>query len=492
MNVLLIYPENPPTFFSFKYALKFISKKAVEPPLGLLTVSALLPEYWRKKLIDLNVTNLDPEDIKWADLVFISAMIIQKDSVKDILGILKNYDTKIVAGGPLFTHEVENFPDIDHFVLNEAELTLPGFLEDIEHGRAGRIYETGDYAEMTATPVPDYHLLDINAYASMSIQVSRGCPFSCEFCEIPLIHGSRVRVKSREQVISELHTIFNTGWRGTVSIVDDNFIGRKEYIKNELLPSVITWMKQNDYPFIFNVQTSANIADDEELLSLMTQAGIRSTFIGIETLSEESLCLSKKYQNRNRDMTAEIRKIQEAGLQVSGGFIVGFDTDTPQVFGQITEFINKSGILWAMVGILNAPKNTRLYHRLKKEQRLTSEMTGNNTDYSLNFVPRMGLDLLMDGYNSIIQGIYSVRPYYDRIHRMFQNYRPVDFEQVKTDPCYLRGFLKSIYFLGIIDKGRKEYWKFLFWALLRKRYVLLEGMMFAMCGYHFRKVYGIS
>lgn len=492
MNVLLIYPEHPPTFFSFKYALKFISKKAVEPPLGLLTVSALMPEHWQKKLVDENVTNLNTDDIKWADLVFISAMIIQKDSVKGILGRIKNHDLKIVAGGPLFTHEVENFPDIDHFVLNEAELTLPEFLEDLEHGKARRIYETGDYADISASPVPDYHLLQIKAYASMSIQVSRGCPFTCDFCEIPLIHGSRVRVKSREQVISELQAILNAGWKGTVSVVDDNFIGAKAFIKNKLLPSVITWMKQNEYPFILNVQTSANIADDEELMFLMTQAGIQSTFIGIETLSEESLYLSKKHQNRNRDMLAAIRKIQEAGLQVSGGFIVGFDSDSPQVFDQITEFINKSGIIWAMVGILNAPKNTRLYNRLKKEQRLTSEMTGNNTDYSLNFIPRMSLSSLIDGYTSIIKGIYSVRPYYERIRLMFMNYRPVNSGQMKIDPYYFWGFVKSIYFLGIVDSGRKEYWKFLFWALFRKRFILLEGMRFALCGYHFRKVYGLS
>lgn len=492
MNVLLIYPESPATFFSFKHALKFISKKAVEPPLGLLTVSAMLPKHWQKKLVDLNVTSLDTDDFNWADYIFISAMIIQKDSVREIVKQAKSYNVRIVAGGPLFTHETENYPGVHHFVLNEAEITLPLFLADLENGNPKRIYKTEKFADISTMPVPEFHLLNKKAYASMSIQISRGCPFKCEFCEIPIIHGNKVRIKSKEQVIQELDAILQFGWKGTVSIVDDNFIGDKRYVKTELLPAIINWMQNHKYPFVFNVQTSANIADDKELMSLMVQAGIQSTFIGIETLSEESLQTSKKVQNRNRDMLLSVIKIQKAGLLVSGGFIVGFDSDTPEVFKQITGFIQQSGIVWAMVGMLNAPKNTKLYRRLKKENRLTSDMTGNNTDYSLNFIPNMDLNLLMDGYNSIVHDIYSDRSYYKRLRQMMINYQPVNYGKIQIDHYYFMGFIKSIYYLGIRNRGQIEYWKFLFWTIIKKHRLFLHGIMFAICGYHFRKIYGIN
>jgi len=496
MNVLLISPEYPDTFFSFNHALPFISKRAVEPPLGLITVSAVLPENWNKKLVDLNVSSLDYTDLDWADYIFISAMIIQKESVDKIIKIIKEclkYRKTIVAGGPLFLHEYEKYPEIDTFILNEAEITLPQFLRDLDSGNSiNKIYQTKNYSDISHSPCPDFHLLAQKKYASMNLQFSRGCPFQCDFCEIPILLGNKVRIKDWIQIIKELDTLYNLNWRGTVSIVDDNFIGNKNKIKYEILPAIIEWMKNHKYPFIFNIQASANIADDEELLLLMTQAGIQSIFIGIETLSEKSLQKSNKIQNTNRDMLKAIKIIQKAGLQVSGGFIVGFDNDTPAVFQQQIDFIQESGIVWAMVGMLNAPKNTPLYKRLKKEKRLTNDLSGNNTDYTINFIPEMDLNELVKGFQSIFINIYSVKPYYKRVRQLLLNYCPANKWQQKTDRYYFMAFLKSIIILGITKKGQIEYWKFLFWTILNRPRLFLHAIMFSICGYHFRKVYGIN
>ncbi|MBN2761609.1 MAG: B12-binding domain-containing radical SAM protein, partial [Bacteroidales bacterium] len=379
MNILLVYPLYPGSFWSFIHVLKFISKKAAVPPLGLITVSAMLPSTWKKKLVDMNVSALRTSDIEWADYVFISAMYIQKDSVDNVIHECKKQHTKIVAGGPLFTQEYENYPQVDHFILNEGEITLPRFLHDLHAGHPQKVYKTDEYADITNTPVPDYHLLSRKDYAYMNIQVSRGCPYACEFCEITTLLGHKVRLKQTEQILNELEKIYALNWRGAVLIVDDNFIGNKKVIKNSLLPAMIDWMLAHKYPFVFNTETSINLADDEELMSLMVKAGFNSTFVGIETPDENSLHECNKVQNINRDLLQSVIKIQRSGIQVSGGFIVGFDSDTPGIFQRQIDFIQKSGIVSAMVGLLNAPKNTLLYKRLQEENRLTTDATGNNT-----------------------------------------------------------------------------------------------------------------
>ncbi|HEY4787487.1 MAG TPA: radical SAM protein, partial [Bacteroidales bacterium] len=320
MNILLVYPQYPDTYWSFRHALRFISKKAAVPPLGLITVSAMLPSTWQKKLIDMNVTRLTTKDIVWADYVFISAMYIQKESVNRVIEECVRHKKKIVAGGPLFTQEFNNYPEIDHFVLNEAEITLPLFLEDLQKEQAaGRIYQTDNYADITRTPVPDFHLLSMKDYACMNVQVSRGCPFACDFCEITSLLGHKVRMKKTDQVIRELDTLYKMNWRGPVSIVDDNFIGNKKEVKNNLVPAIHDWMQAHHFPFIFNTQTSINLADDEELLASMVEAGFGSTFIGIETPDEISLDSCHKVQNKNRDLLESIKKVQRFGIQVSAG-----------------------------------------------------------------------------------------------------------------------------------------------------------------------------
>jgi len=491
LNILLVYPKCPDSFWSFKHALSFISKKAAVPPLGLITVSAMLPSTWDKKLVDMNIGALKTPDIMWADFVFISAMYIQKESVSHIIHECKKYDKKIVAGGPLFTQEHNKYPQIDHFILNEAEITLPLFLNDLNAGKPKRVYETSKFADLSLSPVPDYHLLSVKDYAFMNLQVTRGCPFACSFCEITSFLGHKVRIKKTAQIIEYLDVLYHKiKWRGPVSIVDDNFIGKKSTLKNKLLPAMIEWMRSHKYPFSFNIESSVNLADDVELMNLLVEAGINSTFVGIETPVETSLQQCNKVQNKNRDLVKCVQKIQNAGLKVSGGFIVGFDSDTPSVFQRQIDFIQKSGIVSAMVGLLNAPKNTQLYQQLKAENRLTTDATGNNTDLSMNFIPKMNYNELIEGYKKIIQNIYATRPYYQRLRKLLLNYNKTD-RKIKITFPMIKALIKTIFIIGILNKGRSEYWKLIIWTLFHRPGSIIEAITFTVYGFHFQKVYGL-
>ncbi|NOU16459.1 MAG: B12-binding domain-containing radical SAM protein [Bacteroidales bacterium] len=490
MNILLVYPQNPDTFWSFKHALRFTSKKSSIPPLGLITVSAMLPPTWQKKLVDLNVSSLLPCDIKWADYVFISAMYVQTESVDKIIEECKKYEAKIVAGGPLFTQNFNHYPQIDHLILNEAEITLPLFLKDLEIGNPlQRIYRSDDYADMTKTPVPDFKLLSMKDYFAMNLQVTRGCPFACDFCEITSLLGHKVRMKHTHQIIEELDTLYNLNWRGIVSVVDDNFIGNKAEIKNDLLPAMIEWMKQHKYPFTFNTQTSINLADDDELMAMMIEAGFFSVFIGIETPEELGLKDCNKTQNRNRDLLQSVKTIQNAGFQVTAGFIVGFDSDSSSIFQQQIDFIQKSGIVSALIGMLNAPKNTKLYHRLEEENRIITDATGNTTDLSINFIPKMNANELLSGYKSIIQNIYSSKPYYKRARMFLLNHKQHHKRQKKFEFSLIGSFIKSVIIIGIIKRGRGEYWKFILWTLLNRPNLFVNAATLTVFGYHYRTVF---
>jgi radical SAM superfamily enzyme YgiQ (UPF0313 family) len=492
VKILLVYPQYPDTYWSFRHALRFISKKAVIPPLGLITVSAMLPSAWGKRLVDMNISPLQTRDIQWADYVFISAMYIQKESVKKVIEECLKNKVKIVAGGPLFTQEYSNYPMIDHFVLNEAEITLPNFLRDLERGNSPKkIYKTDQYADIRLTPTPDYHLLSMKDYASMNLQISRGCPFACNFCEITALLGHAVRMKETSQIIEELDTLYNLNWRGPVAVVDDNFVGNKITVKNILLPAIRDWMQIHKYPFTFTSQTSINLADDEELMSLMVETGFNGAFIGIETPDETSLQNCNKIQNRNRNMLQSIKKIQRNGIDVSGGFIVGFDSDSPTIFKRQIDFIQQSGIVTAMVGLLNAPKNTGLYKQLKAENRLTTEATGSNTDFSMNFIPKMNVNELIAGYKTVIKDIYSIKPYYKRIRQFLLDYKPPPVRKRRIEFSYLTGFMKSVFIIGILNKGRNEYWKFMIWTLFRRPRLFSCAMTYVVYGYHFRTVYGL-
>ncbi|MBW6459195.1 MAG: B12-binding domain-containing radical SAM protein [Bacteroidales bacterium] len=491
MNILLVYPRYPDSFWSFKHALRFISKKAAVPPLGLVTISAMLPSTWKKKLVDMNVTRLEISDIQWADFVFISAMYIQKESVDAVINECLKQGVKTVAGGPLFTQEYQNYHQVDHLILNEAEITLPLFLQDLADGHPEKIYKTDDYPDISSTPVPDFHLLSMKNYAFMNIQVSRGCPFACEFCEITSLLGHKVRLKSTQQILNELDTLYDLQWRGTVLIVDDNFIGNKNFIKHDLLPAMINWMQAHNYPFTFNTEASINLADDEELIALLVKARFKSLFIGIETPEEKSLQECNKVQNKNRNMLQSIRKIQQAGLLVSGGFIVGFDSDPPSVFQQQIDFIQQSGIVSAMVGLLNAPKKTQLYERLKAENRLTTEATGNNTDSTMNFIPRMNYQELMDGYKKIIHNIYATKPYNQRVRNLLRHYKPRYKKPMRINLALFKALFKTIFIIGVVNKGRSEYWKLMIWTLFRKPGLMVDAIEYSIYGYHYRTIYGL-
>jgi len=491
MKILSNYPKYPDTFWSFKHALRFISKKAAIPPLGLLTVSAMLPQEWERKLIDMNVSDLKDSDIQWADYAFISAMYVQKESVDRVIERCTKLNVKIVAGGPLFTQEFEKYPQIDHFVLNEGEITFPPFLKDLSSGNPERVYQTTDYADLTLTPVPDYQLLSMRSYASMNIQITRGCPFACDFCEITSLLGHKVRMKETSQVLRELDRLYSLNWRGTVSIVDDNIIGNKPEVKHNLFPAMKRWMQDHKYPFKFTCQVSINLADDAELLNEMVETGFISAFIGIETPDEISLHNCHKFQNKNRDLLESVKKIQNAGIDVSAGFIVGFDSDTPAVFQRQTDFIQQSGIVSAMVGLLNAPKHTKLYKRLESENRLTTDATGSNTDYSMNFTPTMDEHLLLNGYKSIISGIYAVKPYYQRIRKFLINFNPRPSGPRKIEFIKIVALFRIILIIGIINRGRSEYWKLLFWTLWNYPGRLMDAMTYTVYGYHYRTVFGL-
>ncbi|UCC17987.1 MAG: B12-binding domain-containing radical SAM protein [Dehalococcoidales bacterium] len=489
MKILLVYPSYPDTFWSFRHALRFISKKAAFPPLGLLTVASMLPGEWEKKLVDLNVRDLTDDDIKWADYVFISAMVVQRDSVKEVISRCNALDTKTVCGGPLFTTGYDEFEGVDHFVLGEAESTLHLFLADLENGEAEYLYESEERPPVDNTPLPMWSLIDMNQYSSLAIQYSRGCPFDCEFCDIIILNGHVPRTKEKDQILAELDEVYKTGWRGGVFIVDDNFIGNKKKLKAETLPAMIEWQKERKHPFSFFTEVSINLSDDEELMSLMAKAGFDRIFIGIETPNEDSLAECNKLPNKGRDLATAVKILQNNGFEVQGGFIVGFDSDPVSIFRSQINFIQKSGIVTAMVGLLNAPRGTRLYHRLKDENRLLKDISGDNTDYSINFIPKMNPDTLINGYRNIVHTIYSPKQYYERIKTFLHEYNPPKVNRVSQLRFqHIEGLFKSIWFLGIKEKGRRYYWRLILSTLFRKPRAFPLSVSLSVFGFHFRKV----
>ena len=486
LRILLVYPEFPDTFWSFKHALKFVHKKAGAPPLGLLTVAAMLPAEWDKRLADLNVATLSDDDLAWADYVFVSAMIIQRESARAFIHRCKLAGVKVVAGGPLFTMEHEQFPEVDYFVLNEAELTLEPFLRDLEQGQAKRVYASKEFPDIHQTPVPLWSLAKLKNYDTVSIQFSRGCPFNCDFCNVTSLLGHRPRTKTAAQIIAELDGLYALGWRKSIFFVDDNFIGNKKYIKSEVLPALIEWRKgKTGMPF--STEVSINLADDPELLSLMVEAGFDAAFVGIETPNEDSLTECSKNQNKGRDLLQSVKKLQRAGIQVQGGFIVGFDNDPLSIFQQQIDFIQKSGIVTAMVGLLQAPLGTRLYERMKQEGRLVNEFSGDNVNGTTNIIPKMGLIPLGEGYRKILSQIYAPKMYYERVLTFLREYQPPNI-RIQFEPQYILALGRSIFQLGIRGVERVQYWKLFFWTLFRRPRLFPLAITLAIYGFHFRQV----
>lgn len=486
MNVLLIFPKFPETFWSFSYALSFIGKKAAFPPLGLLTVASLLPEEWPRRLVDLNVESLTDADLAWANVAFISGMAVQRKSARRIIARCNAANLKIVAGGPLFTSEPDEFKTVDHLVLNEAEITLPTFLADLEKGRPRKIYKAAEFCDLNRTPAPLWHLVQMKRYASMNIQFSRGCPFNCEFCNVTTLFGHRPRIKTPRQVIAELDLIYASGWRSSIFFVDDNFIGNKRYLKTHLLPALIDWRKDKK-GCVFFTEASINLADDSELLDMMVQAGFDSVFIGIESPDEISLTECHKTQNQNRDLLESVKIIHRSGLQVMGGFIVGFDSDKPSVFQRQIDFIQKSGIVTAMVGMLQAPPGTRLFDRLQRESRVVSTFSGDNVDGTTNILPKMGLDQLLNGYQSIMQHIYSPKNYYQRVRTLLDELNPPKINQPMDMQRFL-SFFRAAFRLGVLGRERLHYWRLILRTLICKPRLIPLAVTLSIYGHHYREI----
>jgi len=485
MNVLFIYPKFPATYWSFVHALAIEGKRSAFSPLGLLTVSAMLPENWERRLLDLNIEELQAADMEWAEIVFLSSMIVQKDSLKEVIGICKKFGKRVVVGGPYVSTSLDDI-GADHVFIGEAEESLPQFLEDLERGGAKAVYRPDERPALASTPTPDFGLAKLEQYSAMSLQYSRGCPFQCEFCDIIEIYGRVPRTKTNDQMLAELDALRSTGWSGLVFIVDDNFIGNKRNVRR-FLPELIEWSKRNRYPFSFITEASVNLAEDDQLLQMMQDAGFRRVFLGIETPVEASLKEAQKGQNRRRNLLDSVRKIQSYGLEVMAGFIVGFDNDPEDIFEQQIEFIRKSGIPVAMVGLLDALPQTRLWRRLKEEGRLLKESTGNNTDLSLNFVPRIDEARLIEGYKRILQTIYSPREFYGRAVDCLRSVKEGTVEI--RQPHSLNeavSFIRLVLKLGVLDHNRIEFWRYFRRVFTEHRSSFSRAMLLAAMGYHFR------
>jgi radical SAM superfamily enzyme YgiQ (UPF0313 family) len=494
MNVLLIYPEFPDTFWSFKHALKFLGKRAAQPPLGLMTVAALLPKAWKKRLVDTNVERLRDRDLDWADVVMLSAMHIQRESLAAIVERCRARGLRTVVGGPIASSLTPEELKTDHVVIGEAESLIANLARDLDNGTAQPVYQAAERPEMETSPLPDLSLIKMKRYSTMTVQYSRGCPFNCEFCDIIEIYGRRPRTKTVRQVLAELDQLYAAGWRESVFIVDDNFIGNKERAK-ELCAALAQWRKQYKTSFDFNTEASLNLADDPELMQLMKDAGFVSVFLGIETPDESSLVATNKLQNTHRSLLDSVATIQSYGMQVMGGFILGFDTDRDDIFDRMVEFIQKSGIPIAMVGLLQAMPGTQLFQRLWKEGRILDEGRGDNTDDKLNFLPNMDATRLVEGYRSVLRRIYSCEAYYDRVRLYLSRIQPRPGERKqgerKNGQRWLtmgnaRAFVNSIVRQGVFGRQRWSYWKFLLTVATRYRHCVGSAMTLAVMGYHFQ------
>ncbi len=486
MNVLLVSPQTPVTFWSFKYALKFVSKKSAFPPLGLLTVAAQLPEEWNLRLVDLNVSRLRDKDIKWADYILLSAMLVQRDSVQEVIRRCRLWNKPVIGGGPLFTTGYEEFLGDVHCVVGEAEEIMPELVADMKEGNLKPLYQASRRPDISLAPVPRWDLINPKHYVTMSVQFSRGCPYNCEFCDIIIMNGRVPRTKSPAQMLKELEALRASGWEGPVFIVDDNFIGNKVRVK-EFLRELVQWREQTKTEMTFFTEASVNLADDQELLDLMVASGFNRVFLGIETPVPSSLQECQKTQNAGRDLAAAVRKIQRAGLEVMGGFIVGFDNDPENVFDLQWEFIQNTGIVTAMVGLLTALPKTRLYQRLIQEGRLRAEATGNNTDTFLNFEPKLDREFLINGYRRLMQRLYEPESYYQRVLNFLSQYTPRG-PKSSVGWTEIKALLKSFWWMGVWDSGRLAYWKFLLKTLRYHRDKFALAVTLAVHGYHFRNV----
>jgi radical SAM superfamily enzyme YgiQ (UPF0313 family) len=480
MKVLLIYPLFPQSFWSFEKALAFAGKKAMIPPLGLITVAALLPTEWEFKLVDRNIRPITESEWEWAELVIISGMIVQKEDLLAQIQEAKSRGKKVAVGGPYAT----SLPDeieaagADYLVLNEGEITLPMFVEAIERGEVKGKFISNEFADVTQTPIPRYELLDFAVYDNMSVQFSRGCPFQCEFCDIIVLYGRKPRTKTPAQLLGELERLYELGWRGNVFMVDDNFIGNKRNVKL-LLRELKVWMQEKNYPFGFATEASVDLAKDEELMELMIDCNFTKVFMGLETPDEDSLTLTKKFQNTREPLRESIEIITEKGLQVMAGFIIGFDREQPGAGDRIVEFVEEISIPLAMFSMLQALPNTALWHRLQKEGRLLDRGGNINQTTLINFVPTRPVEEIAREYIDSFWYLYEPEIYLDRAFRYFMRIGLPRHSRLKQPGWRnIRALVLLLWQQGIVRKTRAQFWRNLL-TLVRRHLSLIDHYLTA-------------
>ncbi len=421
MNILLLYPKFPPSNWSFEALLQLIGRKALMPPLGLITVAALLPQEWNFRLVDCNIDELESEDWEWADLVLLSGMIAQKQHLLELVREAKTRNRAVAVGGPYPTSVPNEALEAgaDFLVLDEGEITIPLFVEALNKGDRSGIFRAGDEkADMSLSPIPRFDLLKLNDYSEMALQITRGCPFLCEFCDIIILWGRKPRSKSPRQVLAELKALYDLGWRRSVFFVDDNFIGNKRQAKM-LLKAITEWQTEHQFPFTLNTEASVNLADDPELLELMTEANFRVIFVGIETPDVDSLKLTKKTQNTRKPLHEQIETLTKAGFRVIGGFIIGFDGEQPGADQRIIDFVQETGIPMVMVSMLQALPDTHLMNRLRKEGRVVegNRLAGGLQSNLLNFIPTRPLQQIAEEQVNCNWQLYDAKNFFERSYK---------------------------------------------------------------------------
>ncbi len=485
IKALLVYPEMPPTYWSMRYALPFLGRKAALPPLGLLTVAAMLPKDWELRLLDLNVEPLSLKDVEAADLVLTSAMLVQRASLEGVIALCRVAGKPLVAGGPYPTSCWEQIEGVDHFVLGEAEVNLPSFLEDFQRGNTKRCYQDLSHPDLSHTPPPRFDLVDRRQYGGAALQFSRGCPHHCEFCDIVELFGHKPRTKTPAQFLTELDTLFDGGWRGSLFVVDDNFIGNRSEVRR-LLPELARWQEQRHFPFSLYTEASLDLASDEALMDGMVQAGFNMVFVGIETPDHATLDAIGKRQNCHSDLLADIHTIQAKGLEVAGGFIVGFDGDRDDIFDRQIRFIHEAAIPTAMVGLLTALPKTRLHARLTSEGRILAlSPGGNNThDLDLNFMPRMDVATLRTGYKRVLADVYRPSHYFTRCLGLIRRLKRQKVSCRRIRLPELRAFFHSL-LRQTFSHYAFAYWSYLLRALCLRPLMAAEIVTMAVKGHHF-------
>jgi radical SAM superfamily enzyme YgiQ (UPF0313 family) len=484
MQVLLVHPEVPITYWGFQHSLPLVEKRASLPPLSLVTLAALLPKHWELRLIDMNITPLTDQALQWADAVLVGGMLIQLPSMLQVLQRAKSLGRKTIVGGPACTTSPHLFAEADHVFLGEAEERQAALVAAVEGSRPMPHLLEGlpkVRPSLTHVPVPRFELLDVNAYCSMSIQYSRGCPYSCEFCDIIEIFGRVPRVKSASQVLAELDTLYALGFRGSVFFVDDNFIGNKRAV-GELLLQVTHWQAQHGNPFTFYTEASLNLAKEPDLLAAMVNAGFCSVFVGIESPSTKALQQSGKKQNVGVDLRAAVRTITRAGLEVFGGFIVGFDSDSEEIFEEQRALLENLPVPLAMVGLLMALPGTALARRLATEGRLRQRASGDQFGRP-NFEPTLSESTLLERYALLMKEIYGTSAYYGRCEALLDDIGPPSVH-TPTTWADIRYVLRSMLYGGLLGHARIRYWRLLFRGIRRGLFGLRIVTTMVIRGYH--------